>query len=333
KTTNRMSTFTKTVWTKIKDGFESPKRQTTSNRTSSAPVPPYASRTYTFNGDVLMEIDQRDSTVHITSSSHEPHRPIFTVAVGVFDVLMLILMYIIQRSTTLSSDTWIKMGAKYVPCMKALSSKAERLEYNAGLKSRCYAFLFPYQIYRFFTPMFLHANVRHLLNNLVYQALAGSILERKYGTKIFAICYILFGFSGNVMSALVKSKTVSAGASGAVYGLLFFCIIDNTLRIFTIENLKDKIIQFCIMLLVIPYFILSVFVDVDFSGNIDHAGHGGGALMGILVSMYLCEMPTFVTRRVPNGGRRIQLIALIAIIGYFVISLFVFYLLKPVSLK
>jgi membrane associated rhomboid family serine protease len=126
---------------------------------------------------------------------------------------------------------------------------------------------------------------------------------------------------------------VSVGASGAVYGLLFFCIIDNTLRIFTITNLQDKIIQFLIMLLVIPYFIMSVFVDVDLSGRIDHAAHGGGALMGILVAMFLCEMPDFITARVPNGGRRIQLIALIAIIGYFCISLLVFYLLKPISMK
>jgi fructose-specific phosphotransferase system IIC component len=86
------------------------------------------------------------------------------------------------------------------------------------------------------------------------------------------------------------------------------------------------------MLLVIPYFILSVFVDVDFSGNIDHAAHGGGALMGILIAMFLCEMPEFIIKRVPNGERRIQLIALIAIIGYFSISLLVFYIFTRVSL-
>jgi membrane associated rhomboid family serine protease len=126
---------------------------------------------------------------------------------------------------------------------------------------------------------------------------------------------------------------VSVGASGAVYGLLFFCIIDNTLRIFTITNLKDKIIQFLIMLLVIPYFVMSVFVDVDFSGHIDHAAHGGGALMGILIAILLCEMPGFITSRVPNGQERIKLIALIAIVGYVSISLFIFYLLKPISLN
>ena len=136
----------------------------------------------------------------------EPHRPIFTVAVSVFDIVMLIIMYIVQRGTALSSNTWITMGGKYVPCMRPLSSKAQQIAYNSGLKSQCHAFLFPYQIYRFFTPMFLHGGIRHLLNNLVYQALAGSLLERKYGTKTFGICYILFGFSGNVMSALASPR-------------------------------------------------------------------------------------------------------------------------------
>lgn len=198
-----MSTFTKTVWTKIKDGFESPKRPTA----SPAPVPPYASRTYAFDGDVIMEMDRQNPTVHVTPPSFEPHRPLFTVGVSVFDLLMLIIMYIVQGGRVLQSDTWIKMGGKYVPCMRPLSSQAERAMYNTGLKSQCYAFLFPYQIYRFFTPMFLHGGVTHLLNNLVYQVLVGSILERKYGTKTFAICYILFGFSGNVMSALVSPKS------------------------------------------------------------------------------------------------------------------------------
>lgn len=198
-----MAALTKTVWTKIKDGFESPKRQTT----IPAPVPPYASRTYAFNGDVIMEVDQQTSTVHVTPPSYKSHRPLFTIGVSVFDVLMLIIMYIVQRGTNLTTNTWIKMGGKYVPCMRPLTTSAQRAAYSAGLKSQCHAFLFPFQIYRFFTPMFLHGGVKHLLNNLVYQVLVGYILERKYGTKPFAICYILFGFSGNVLSALVSPKS------------------------------------------------------------------------------------------------------------------------------
>ena len=202
-----MSNLPRTVWTKIKDTFETPKQPTTTG-TSQSPTPPYAARTYAFDGDTIVNIDQQTSTNTFKStSSVQAHRPLFTVGVGVFDVVMLLIMYMVQRGFTLTSNTWIKMGGKYVPCMRPLTSKAEQLSYASGLKSQCHAFLFPYQIYRFFTPMFLHGGVSHLLNNLVYQALAGSILERKYGTKTFAICYILFGFSGNVMSALASPKS------------------------------------------------------------------------------------------------------------------------------
>jgi len=123
------------------------------------------------------------------------------------------------------------------------------------------------------------------------------------------------------------------GASGAVYGLLFFCIIDNTLRIFTIINIQDKIFQFLITFGVIPYFILSIFFDVDCSGHTDHAAHIGGAIMGILIAMFLCDMPGFITARVHNGEKRIRLIALILILAYFLITLLIFYLLIPVYLK
>ena len=199
-----MSSWPRTAWIKIKSGFETPAQQTNNNQN----VPPYASRTYAFNGDTVIDVDRSGTTVHqLSSSSNQNHRPLFTIGVGVFDIVMLLIMYAVQGGFTLTSDTWIKMGGKYVPCMKPLSSKDERYSTNAALKMQCHAFLFPYQIYRFFTPMFLHGGIRHLLNNLVYQALAGSILERKYGTKIFAACYILFGFSGNVMSALAHPKS------------------------------------------------------------------------------------------------------------------------------
>ena len=91
-----MSTFTRAMWTKIRDGFESSKRTPTSNTTSNTSVPPYASRTYAFNGDVIMELDRQDRVTHV-SSAGPAHRPLFTVGVGVFDLLMLIIMYIVQR--------------------------------------------------------------------------------------------------------------------------------------------------------------------------------------------------------------------------------------------
>lgn len=135
------------------------------------------------------------------------HYPVFTVAIGLIDFFMLLLIYIVQEGMTLTPDTWIRMGCKYVPCMKPLYSTVEQNLYKVSLKSQCEAFLFPYQFFRFFTPIVLHGSIMHLLSNLVCQALAGALLEGKYGTKTLAFCYILFGCSGNIMSALCNPKS------------------------------------------------------------------------------------------------------------------------------
>jgi membrane associated rhomboid family serine protease len=263
----------------------------------------------------------------------KPHWPVFTVTIGLLDVFMLLVVYIVQEGTVLTSDTWIKMGCKYVPCMKPVYSKAEQEIYNVGLKTQCESFPFPYQFFRFFTPIFLHGSITHLLSNLVCQALAGTLLEGKYGTKTLGICYILFGFSGNIMSALCNPKSISVGASGAVYGLLFFCMIDITLQVLTSDDSREKIVQYLITCLIIPYFIMSVFFTVDISGRTDHAAHIGGVIMGILVAIYLCKMPEFITKRIFNGEERIRLIAFISILSYFLFTLFIFYLFIPVNLK
>ncbi|CAF1007160.1 unnamed protein product [Didymodactylos carnosus] len=259
-------------------------------------------------------------------SSKLPQRPIFTIAVSAVDVLLLIITYIVNRGFKLSSSTLIKMGGKYVPCMKPPRSRL----FDQSLKLQCHSFLYPYQFYRFFMPIFLHGGWGHLMNNLIFQLLTGIILERKYGTKAFAIGYILFGLSGNILSALFLPKSVSVGASGAVYGLILFCLIDNILCIFTIRDYRDKIIQTLVMFVVIPYFVTSFFTDIDFSGRIDHAGHVGGALMGILAAGYMCEIPTFITSKM--NEKRIELISLISIIIYLVLTLLIFFLIKSPNL-
>lgn len=332
-----MSTTMKKFWTKIQE-----KHKSISTDLSNS------------NKYIPIAIELPDSNNRYSSISQEAHYPVFTVAIGLFDVFMLIVIYIVQ-GPVLTSDTWISMGCKYVPCMKPLHSKIEQQTYYPSLKAQCHEFLFPYQFFRFFIPIFLHSSISHLLSNLIYQALVGALLEdrRKYDIKTLGICYILFGFSGNIMSALWNPKSsknrsrekkmmmivsyvsilVSIGASGAVYGLLIFCMIDNSLRIFTITNIQDKIVQFLINLLVIPYFITSIFFDVDSSGYTDHAAHIGGALVGLFVAMLLCDMPAFILNFMPYGKRGIQILALTLIFAYISLTLCLFYLFTPIYLK
>ena len=76
------------------------------------------------------------------------------------------------------------------------------------------------QVHRLITPIFLHADVRHLLFNSLSLANIGSAVEQTFGTKRFLLIYLASGIAGNLVGLEYGGNTPSVGASGAVFGLL-----------------------------------------------------------------------------------------------------------------
>ena len=74
--------------------------------------------------------------------------------------------------------------------------------------------------WRLGTSMFLHVGVIHLLVNMYALWNLGPILERFVGNVGFAILYVLAGLGGGLASIAFNPDVVSAGASGAIFGLL-----------------------------------------------------------------------------------------------------------------
>ena len=79
------------------------------------------------------------------------------------------------------------------------------------------------QIWRLFTPMFLHASVLHIGFNMYALFVIGTGLERFYGRGRYLTLYLLSGFTGNVASFLFSVEP-SLGASTAMrcrpYGVI-----------------------------------------------------------------------------------------------------------------
>jgi membrane associated rhomboid family serine protease len=74
--------------------------------------------------------------------------------------------------------------------------------------------------YRLVTAMFLHADIAHLLFNLIALFSVGSLIENIFGHVHFVLLYILGGLAGSIASALLnEANTLSVGASGAVFAL------------------------------------------------------------------------------------------------------------------
>src|SRR5499425_2958094 len=73
--------------------------------------------------------------------------------------------------------------------------------------------------WRMFTAMFLHIGLLHLLFNMVALWNVGGFMERVLGPAGFLVLYLLSGLLGSVASVAWNPFVVSAGASGAIFGL------------------------------------------------------------------------------------------------------------------
>lgn len=138
-----------------------------------------------------------------------------------------------------------------------------------------------HEYYRLFTCMFLHFGFGHLFNNMLALWLLGSEVERFLGKIRFTIIYIFSGLVGSILSSvysyIVNANTVSAGASGAVYGLI------GALVVKMVEDRKRSRSSFGKILAVL---IILMMVGRPAEG-IDTIAHIGGFAAG-MISGILC---------------------------------------------
>lgn len=76
------------------------------------------------------------------------------------------------------------------------------------------------EYWRLVSSMFLHVGLAHLLFNGYALYLFGTFVERWCGKREMFFSYMLAGIVGSAASAWLGNHAVSAGASGAIFGLL-----------------------------------------------------------------------------------------------------------------
>lgn len=131
------------------------------------------------------------------------------------------------------------------------------------------------EIWRLFTSMFLHADILHLVSNMIGLLLFGTFIENATSRLVYLIIYFVSGLVGNIVSLfLLSPNVISLGASGAIYGLIgasFMLII-----------LERNISQLLITLLYLIYFIFT-----SFTPQINYAAHIFGLISGFVLGFFL----------------------------------------------
>lgn len=138
------------------------------------------------------------------------------------------------------------------------------------------------EYYRLFTSMFMHFGFEHLMNNMIMLGAIGWNLEYEIGKIKFLIIYFGSGLFANVLSGfgdyLIGEYAVSAGASGAVFGItgaLLYVAIRNRGQIGTVTE-RGLVLM----------IVLSLYYGFTSSG-VDNLAHIGGLISGFVLGVLL----------------------------------------------
>lgn len=137
------------------------------------------------------------------------------------------------------------------------------------------------EYYRLFTSMFLHFDIRHLLNNMLVLFVLGERLENYLGHARYLLFYVLCGIGANLISLQFYLKsgelfTMSAGASGAIFGVtggLIWIVYRNRGRIGDINSRQLVLMA-----------ALSLYLGFNSTG-VNNAAHVGGLVTGMLLGI------------------------------------------------
>lgn len=141
------------------------------------------------------------------------------------------------------------------------------------------------EVYRLFTCMFLHFSADHLINNMVTLAIIGQQSERFLGHLRFVIIYLLSGIGASIMSSIYYMNNMhneialSAGASGAIFGILGALIIVTLLY----KEYRKQIHP--VNIIILAFLSISNGLLLD---TVDNVGHISGLMFGIIITFISC---------------------------------------------
>lgn len=182
---------------------------------------------------------------------------------------ILCFLWVEMHGSSEDTETMVRWGAIYGPLV-----------------------LWEHEYWRLLTAAFLHFGIGHIANNMLIFFLLGDNLERALGHGKYLLFYLLCAVGSNVFSLYVKLEEteyiVSAGASGAIYGViggLLWALIRNHGRL---EDLSTRQVAF--------FVGLSLYYGLSDSG-VDNAAHIGGLIIGFVLSMLMYRVKRRTARR------------------------------------
>lgn len=167
-------------------------------------------------------------------------------------IMIIYFIFITLNGGSTNNETLVRYGAFYPPFI---------LRYN--------------EYYRFITSIFIHIGVTHIFFNGYALYIFGPQIERLMGSTKYLLFFLLTGIGGNLATFFFDFLTLSAGASGSLFGLFgaFLYLIHRHKNMVTPEGRKS------ILSLLGINLALTIFIP-----SISVTAHIGGLVIGYLLS-------------------------------------------------
>lgn len=123
--------------------------------------------------------------------------------------------------------------------------------------------------WQLFTSMFVHVSIVHIAGNMLFLLIFGLRAEEMFSVEEYLGIYLLSGLAGNAFSLLLGLDTISAGASGAIFGVFGAVTI----------YMRRSVGQSIITALMFAFFLFII----NIGPGVNILAHLGGLVVGLLM--------------------------------------------------
>ncbi len=210
----------------------------------------------------------------------------FTYAVMGINLVIFALMTVADANTLSGNATWWHL----------------RLGLNAELIAGTSEW------YRLITAGFIHYGIIHIAFNMYILFALGRMLEPSIGSVRFGMAYLASLLTGSFGALLLQPDGLTAGASGAVFGLMGLGFVGYWLN--GVNPFNTGIGTLLVMNLALTFMI----------GGLSIGGHLGGAIGGAICGLAMMQPPwkkvsPLVTYAVPVALAAISVVGSIMVVG------------------
>ncbi len=166
------------------------------------------------------------------------------------------------------------------------------------------------QYWRFLTPVFIHIGLLPLAFNSYALWIVGPQVEKLYGGAKFVLLYLATGIVGVAGSYFYRPEGVSAGASGAIFGLFGVLLVFGLRYRHNIPPFFRRAVGTGVL----PVIVINLIIGFTIPA-IDNSAHIGGLLSGMaLAAVVPFQRPRSTT---PAFFTTIQVALLALVVGSF----------------